>query len=185
MGRGTGLGLSTVNGVIRQSEGYVWVQSEPGHGTIFEIYLPLVEEAVSHEKRSVSDHNPSGGTETVLLVEDEEALRELTRDVLIGSGYEVLDSASPEKAIEIASQYSGPIHLLLTDVIMPRMNGPVLAQKLTSTRPEMRVVYMSGYTGFRHGQAPGPHANLLPKPFNRETLLRKLHDALTLDGRLS
>jgi YesN/AraC family two-component response regulator len=105
--------------------------------------------------------------------------------VLIGSGYEVLDSASPEKAIETASQYSGPIHLLLTDVIMPGMNGPALAQKLMSIRPEMRVVYMSGYTGFRHGQGPEAHTNLLPKPFNRETLLRKLHDALTLDGHLS
>lgn len=184
MGRGTGLGLSTVYGVIRQSGGYVWVQSEPGHGTNFEIYLPLVEEAVSHEKRSVSDHSPSGGTETVLLVEDEEALRELTRDVLVGSGYKVLDSASPEKAIETASQHSGPIHLLLTDVVMPGMNGPALAQKLTSIRPEMRVVYMSGYTGFRHGQGPESHDNLLPKPFNRETLLRKLHDAVTLDENL-
>lgn len=180
-GRGTGLGLSTVYGVIRQSEGYVWVQSEPGHGTIFEIYLPLVEEAVSQEKCNVSDHSPLGGTETILLVEDEEALRELTRDVLIRSGYKVLDSSSPEKAIETATRYSGPIHLLLTDVVMPGMNGPVLAQKLTSVRPDMRVVYMSGYTGFRQGQGPESHTSLLPKPFNRETLLRKLHDVLKLD----
>lgn len=182
VGRGTGFGLSTVYGVIRQSEGYIWVHSEPRNGTAFEIYLPLVEEEAGEEKRILSAHTPSGNTETILLVEDEEALRELTRDVLVGSGYKVLDAESPEKAIETARQHSGPIHLLLTDVIMPGMNGPSLAQKLAATRPEMKVVYMSGYTGFRHGQGPESNAILLAKPFKRETLLRKLHDALTLDG---
>lgn len=185
VGRGTGLGLSTVYGVIRQSEGYIWVHSEPGDGTVFEIYLPLVQASVCEEKRSISAHSPSGSTETILLVEDEEALRELTRDVLVGSGYKVLDEASPEKAIETARQYPGPIQLLLTDVIMPGINGPTLAQKLATIRPEMKVVYMSGYTGFRHGQGPESSAILLPKPFKRETLLRKLRDALTLDGESS
>jgi PAS domain S-box-containing protein len=181
VGRGTGLGLSTVYGVIRQSEGYVWVQSEPELGTNFEIYLPLVRDSISEEKHSVGSPSPSGGTQTVLLVEDEEALRELTCDLLAGSGYKVLDAASPEEAIETATRHSGPIHLLLTDVVMPGMNGPSLAQKLAAIRPDMKVVYMSGYTGFRHGQGPGADAILLPKPFNRETLLRKLHEALTLN----
>jgi two-component system cell cycle sensor histidine kinase/response regulator CckA len=183
VGRGTGLGLSTVYGVIRQSEGYVWVQSEVGQGTNFEIYLPLLQDNISEEKRSVSAATPSGGTETILLVEDEDALRELTCNLLAGSGYKVLDAASPDEAMEIATRHPGPIHLLLSDVVMPGMNGPNLAQKLAAIRPEMKVVYMSGYTGFRHGQGPEANAILLPKPFKRETLLRKLHDALRLDGQ--
>jgi len=105
----------------------------------------------------------------------------LTRDLLAGSGYVVLEAESPEKALEIASHYPNPIHLLLTDVIMPGMNGPKLAQKFATIRPEMKVVYMSGYTGFRQSQLPDSQAILLPKPFTREALLRKLRDALTLD----
>ena len=105
----------------------------------------------------------------------------MTRDLLAGSGYAVLEAESPEKAIETASHYRGPIHLVLTDVIMPRMNGPKLVQKLATIRPEMKVVYMSGYTGFRQSQLPDSQAILLPKPFTREALLHKLRDALTLD----
>jgi PAS domain S-box-containing protein len=181
VGKGTGLGLSTVYGAVRQSGGHVWVYSELGHGTTFEVYLPIVRERVLDEKPSGSADTPLGGTETILLVEDEEGVRELTRDLLAGSGYAVLEAESPEKAIETASHYCGPIHLLLTDVIMPRMNGPKLVQKLATIRPEMKVVYMSGYTGFRHSQLPDSQAILLPKPFTREALLHKLRDALTLD----
>ena len=181
VGKGTGLGLSTVYGAIRQSGGHVWVHSGLGQGTNFEVYLPIVQEPVLNEKPSASADTPSGGTETILLVEDEEGLRELTRDLLVGSGYVVLEAESPEKAIETASHYAGPIHLLLTDVIMPRMNGPKLAQKLARIRPEMKVAYMSGYTGFRQSQLPDPQAILLPKPFKREALLRKLRDALALN----
>jgi DNA-binding NtrC family response regulator len=142
--------------------------------------LPIVQENVQNEKPSVNSRNASAGTETILLVEDEEALRELTRDLLVGNGYTVLEADSPEKAIRIASEYRDPIHLLLTDVIMPRINGRVLAQKLTAVRPAMKVVYMSGYAGFREPQVFDPSSILLTKPFKRETLLRKVRDALTV-----
>ncbi len=181
VGKGTGLGLSTVYGAIRQSGGHVWVHSGLGQGTSFEIYLPIVRERAVDEKPSGSAGGPLGGTETILLVEDEEGLRELTRDLLVGSGYVVLEAESAEKAIETAGHYAGAIHLLLTDVIMPRMNGPKLAQRMATIRPDMKVVYMSGYTGFRQSQLPDSQAILLAKPFTRETLLHKLRDALTLD----
>jgi PAS domain S-box-containing protein len=181
VGKGTGLGLSTVYGVIRQSGGHIWVDSQLGRGTTFEVYLPMVQESARHEKPSVGADGAAGGTETILLVEDEDALRELTRDLLAGSGYRVLEAGTPEKAIEAARNYRGPIHLLLTDVIMPRMSGPRLAERLAAIRPEMKVVYMSGYMGFRQSQLPEPDAILLAKPFKREALLRKLREALALE----
>lgn len=180
VGKGTGLGLSTVYGVIRQSGGHIWVDSQVGRGTTFEVYLPMVQESARHERLSAGADGTAGGTETILLVEDEEALRELTRDLLAGSGYRVLEAGSPEKAMEVARNYRGPIDLLLTDVIMPRMSGPRLAQSLAAIRPEMKVVYMSGYMGFRQSQLPEPDAILLAKPFKREALLRKLREALAL-----
>ena len=181
VGKGTGLGLSTVYGVIRQSGGHIWVDSQLGRGSAFEVYLPMVQESARHEKSSVGADGTTGGTETILLVEDEDALRELTRELLAGSGYRVLEASSPEKAIEAARNYRGPIHLLLTDVVMPRMSGPRLAQSLEAIRPEMKVVYMSGYMGFRQSQLPEPDAILLAKPFKREALLRKLREALALN----
>jgi CheY-like chemotaxis protein len=181
VGKGTGLGLSTVYGVIRQSGGHIWVDSQPGRGTTFEVYLPMVQESARHEKPNVSADGAAGGTETILLVEDEDALRDLTRDLLRGGGYRVLEAGSPEKAIETARHYRGPIHLLLTDVVMPRMSGPRLAQTLAAIRPEMKVVYMSGYMGFRQSHLPEPDAILLAKPFKREALLRKLREALSLN----
>jgi PAS domain S-box-containing protein len=180
VGKGTGLGLSTVYGVIRQSGGHIWVDSQPGRGTTFEVYLPMVQESARHEKPNVNADGAAGGTETILLVEDEDALRDLTRDLLRGGGYRVLEAGSPEKAIETARHYRGPIHLLLTDVVMPRMSGPRLAQTLAAIRPEMKVVYMTGYMGFRQSHLPEPDAILLAKPFKREALLRKLREALVL-----
>ena len=177
VGKGTGLGLSTVYGVITQSGGYIEVQSRVGQGTTFEICLPAVAQAAQPEPNSRID-NCFGGTETILLVEDEDALRSLTRDLLTSSGYTLLEAGSPEKALQTASQYAGPIHLLLTDVIMPGMNGRALAQKLVTIRPEMKVVYMSGYAGFRQPQLLDAESGLLSKPFKREILLRKLRDAL-------
>jgi CheY-like chemotaxis protein len=179
VGKGTGLGLSTVYGVIRQSGGHIWVDSQLGRGTTFEVYLPIVQESVRDEKPAVRADSASGGTETILLVEDEEALRELTRDLLVGNGYKVLEAESPEKAIRIASQYTEPIHLLLTDLIMPGMNGRAMAQKVAALRPEIKIVYMSGYAGFKQSEVLDALSTLLTKPFNRETLLRKLRDALT------
>jgi PAS domain S-box-containing protein len=178
VGKGTGLGLSTVYGVVRQSRGHIWVYSEPGLGTAFKIYLPRTGEAVHSEKPIADLVESFHGTETILLVEDNESVRELARTLLADSGYAVLEAECPDKAIEIARQHSGPIHLLLTDVIMPGMNGPALARNLAPLRPEMRVLYMSGYTGFTHPDILDSEAPLLPKPFTREALLRKLHEEL-------
>jgi CheY-like chemotaxis protein len=116
-----------------------------------------------------------------LLVEDQDSLRELTCGLLTESGYTVLEAPRPDRAIEIARQHGAPIHLLLTDVVMPGMNGPALAEKLASVRPEMKVVYMSGYTGFTHPELLDSDATLVSKPFTREALLRKLHEELHLE----
>ena len=124
------------------------------------------------------------GTETILVVEDAEALRELTSTLLSESGYTVFKAGHPEQAFEIARTYNGPIHLLLTDMVMPGMNGRALADKLVSIRPEMRVVFMSGYTGFTHTGLIDSDLILLPKPFTKETLLRKLHEVLALNAEI-
>ena len=180
-GKGTGLGLSTVYGVIRQSGGHIWVYSEPGLGTTFKIYLPRTDEAFPMEKPAAGLAPSHRGTETILLVEDEEALRELTRSLLANSGYAVLSAEQPADAIEIAGQHDGPIHLLLTDVVMPGMSGLALAGKLAPARPDMRVVYMSGYTGFTHPELFDSNANVLFKPVARDTLLRKVREVLAFD----
>jgi two-component system, cell cycle sensor histidine kinase and response regulator CckA len=187
VGKGTGLGLSTVYGVITQSGGDIDVHSRAGQGTTFHVYLPAVQTPARNEKPNPRAASYLGGTETILLVEDEEALRTLVRDLLVTSGYNVLEAESPEKAIHISKQYREPIHLLLTDVIMPGMNGRALAQQLGLLRPEIRMMYMSGYAGFKQSEVLDAPSILLTKPFNRETLLRKLRDALTtsLEPQLS
>jgi CheY-like chemotaxis protein len=124
------------------------------------------------------------GAETILLVEDEEALRELTRSLLEGAGYTVLEADRPEKALEIAIQHSEPIHLMLTDMVMPGMNGRELAANLATIRPATKVVYMSGYTGFTHPGLAGSGITLLSKPFTRDGLLRKLHEVLESEAKL-
>jgi two-component system cell cycle sensor histidine kinase/response regulator CckA len=184
IGKGTGLGLSTVYGVVRQSGGNIWVYSELGHGTTFKIYLPLIDRAPHSEKSSRGPAETLRGTETILVVEDAEALRELTSRLLSESGYTVLEAGHPDQAFEIARTYNGPIHLLLTDIVMPGMNGRALADKLVSIRPDLRLVFMSGYTGFTHSGLIDPDLILLSKPFTRETLLRKLHEVLALNGEL-
>jgi PAS domain S-box-containing protein len=184
IGKGTGLGLSTVYGVVRQSGGHIWVYSELGHGTTFKIYLPLTGQATHVEKSSPGLAESLRGTETILLVEDAEPLRELTRGLLAENGFTVLEAGHPEQAVEIARKHKGPIHLLLTDMVMPGMNGRVLADKLLSIRPDLRVVFMSGYTGFTHSGLIDSELILLPKPFNKDTLLNKLHEVLALKGEL-
>jgi two-component system, cell cycle sensor histidine kinase and response regulator CckA len=178
LGKGTGLGLSTVYGIVRQSGGHIWVYSEPGQGTTFKIYLPRIGQSVRAEKPATGLGESLRGTETILLVEDEDALRELTRSLLEGDGYTVLEAERPEKAIEIAIRHGGPIHLMLTDMVMPGMNGRVLAANLAAIRPAMKVVYMSGYTGFTHPGLADSGVLLLAKPFTRDGLLRKLHEVL-------
>lgn len=181
MGKGTGLGLSTVYGVVKQSGGHIWVYSELGYGTAFKIYLPRMDEAARPEKATSGAGRKAFGTETILLVEDEEALRALTSRFLIDNGYTVLEAEHPAKAIQIAELHPGPIHLLLTDVVMPGMNGHMLAERTKQIRPQMKVLYMSGYTGFSHRDLLSGEVNILAKPFTRESLLAKLSGVLDLD----
>jgi two-component system, cell cycle sensor histidine kinase and response regulator CckA len=184
VGKGTGLGLSTVYGVVRQFDGHIWVYSEPGQGTTFKIYLPRTSQAPAVMKSNNRLASTIRGTETILLVEDEEALRELTRSLLADQGYNVLEAARPERAVEIAKQYKDTIHLLLTDMVMPGMNGRVLADTLASVRPDMKVVFMSGYTGFNHAALTDAKVTLLSKPFTKDNLLSKLHEVLGFSAQL-
>jgi PAS domain S-box-containing protein len=176
-GKGTGLGLATVYGVVKQSGGYIWVYSEPGVGATFKVYLPRVCEE-PHMSRAPDLGNAHQAAETVLLVEDETSLRTFTTTLLQNSGYTVLEAGDGEEALALAGQYKKPIHLLLTDMIMPGMNGPAVAEKLASVHPEAKVLFMSGYTGFVSRGLVDPHAVLVSKPFTREELLRKIREAL-------
>jgi len=180
--KGTGLGLSTVYGIVKQSGGYIWVYSEPGRGASFKVYLPRVaatEEAIAPQPALVAQE-AARGNETVLLVEDEATVRQLTRDYLRMQGYNVLEAPDPAVALQISVAHSGPIHLLLTDVIMPGMNGRELAQQVCSIRPETRVLYMSGYTenAIGHNGTLEPGINLLQKPFTLPALKAKVRETL-------
>ena len=177
-GKGTGLGLATVYGFVKQSGGYIWVSSEPGAGTTFTIYLPQVQEEVAKRPSPRVDPASRRGAETILLVEDEHSLRTLTRNVLEESGYTVLDAGNGAEAIDQARKYPGPIHLLLTDMVMPGMSGQAVAAKLAVMRRGIHVLYMSGYTGFEmHGLAD-LETVVIRKPFTRDVLLDKLREAL-------
>ena len=183
-GKGTGLGLSTVYGVVKQSGGYIEVNSELGAGATFKIYLPRVEDALDAQKTTSELPDSLHGTETILLVEDELSLRKLSRHLLELCGYSVLEAETGAEALKISQeQHQRIIHLLLTDVVMPGMSGRALADQLVKQRPKTRVLYMSGYTG----QTVGEHGVLaegsffLPKPFTREALALKVRAAL--DGR--
>ena len=179
-GKGTGLGLSTVYGVVKQSGGYIDIYSTPGKGTSFKIYLPRVDDAIKAQGPSAGPATSFEGKETILLAEDEESLRKLTRTTLESLGYVVLEANDGVEALEVSEQHDGPIHLLLTDIVMPGMGGRALAQELTRRRPDTRLVYMSGYTGQAVGsQGPiEPGSDFLSKPFTRETLARKIREAL-------
>lgn len=181
-GKGTGLGLSTVHGIITQSNGHILVESQPGHGTTFRIYLPRVKEAINTVSVEPSLQPLGNSSETILLVEDEQAVRELARRVLHRDGYKVLVAGQGSDAIEICQQYQGPIHLLLTDVVMPGgISGRQVAERLTSLRPEMKVLYMSGYTDdviIHHGISDTLGMALLEKPFSANTLTGRIRDVL-------
>ena len=178
--KGTGLGLATVYGVVKQSNGYIAVQSEKGHGALFQIYLPRVDLPVPIKPESVKAPLTMGGSETILLVEDAEPLRMLAQLFLKENGYQVLAAADGAEAQQVAVQHHGPIHLLLTDVVMPGINGRVLAERLGPRHPGMKVLYMSGYTdSFIAGHGvldAGTH--LLHKPFTEEALMRKVRELL-------
>jgi two-component system cell cycle sensor histidine kinase/response regulator CckA len=178
-GKGTGLGLSTVWGIVHQSGGAIQVQSRVGEGTTFSVYLPCVDEEVTPEDtRTPSSLSERG--ETILLIEDDSELRTLAQEVLEARGYRILVAGLPSEALEIAVAHPGPIHLLLTDVVMPGASGRQIADRLSVTRPEMRVLYMSGYmedTILRHGISEQELA-FLPKPFAPNTLVRKVREVL-------
>jgi PAS domain S-box-containing protein len=176
-GKGTGLGLAMVYGIVKQSDGYVSVDSELGRGTTFRIYLPQVEETVEAGGTTAETDPRPRGSETVLLVEDEEGVRELAHEILETLGYTVLAAGRPDEALKIVAQHPGPIHLLLTDVIMPGMSGPALAGRLLSARRDLKVLYMSGYTDLRHGLLAAG-TTLLQKPFTPDALARKVREVL-------
>jgi CheY-like chemotaxis protein/two-component sensor histidine kinase len=182
VGRGTGLGLSTVYGIVQQFGGDVWVYSEPGHGTTFKIYLPRLidEEHEHHQVVPLPLPRPEGGQETVLLVEDDAHLRQLADRVLRAHGYVVLTAADGAAALAAAVAHDGPIHLVLSDVVMPGMNGRVLTERLSLVRPSVRILFMSGYTDddvMRRGIFDGQTA-FMEKPFTPEQLLAKVSEVL-------
>jgi len=181
MGKGTGLGLSTVYGIVKQSGGSVQVESEPRRGTVFRICLPA-EDGVTQQRQGRSGERIGGGSETILVAEDEADLRDLTRIFLQEYGYRVITASSAEQAIQTAEKISGPIHLLLTDVIMPGMSGRQLAERIRCKRPQTKIVYMTGYTDdmVMPHKVLEPGVQLLQKPFTRADLARKVRS--TLDG---
>jgi PAS domain S-box-containing protein len=178
-GEGTGLGLSTVYGIIRQNNGFVNVYSEPGHGTTFKLYLPLADEGELASQEE--DSRPMvRGNETILLVEDEPDILNMAFIMLKSLGYGVLPASTPEKAIMMSEKYGGEIHLLITDVIMPSMNGRELSEKLCSDRPGLKVLFMSGYTAnvIAHHGVLDPNVNFVAKPFSQKELALKIREAL-------
>ena len=173
-GKGTGLGLAMVYGIVTQAGGGITVRSQTGTGTTFQVYLPETARAAETEIAQVD--GPSGGKETILLAEDEEAVRRLTKRILVQAGYSVIDAPSGPEALAAAAAHKGPIDLLVTDLVMPGMSGRELAHRLTGERRGLRVVYVSGYFG---ENVPGTlPMSFLPKPFTRDDLLARVRESL-------
>jgi CheY-like chemotaxis protein len=183
-GRGTGLGLSTVYGIVKQSGGNIWLYSEPDKGTTFKVYLPAVDASVEDIATAVAAPRAWGsgraGAETVLLVEDDAQLRRLAHRALAGEGYTVLEADRGAVALDIARRHQGRIDLLLTDVVMPDTNGRKLAEALRAERPGLRVLFMSGYPDgamIHHGMLD-PGVAYLAKPFTTDAIARKIREVL-------
>lgn len=180
LGKGTGLGLATVYGIVKQSGGYIWVYSELGKGTNFKVYLPRIEETAQPAGPNETTQLTVRGCETILLAEDSESLREVAREYLQSVGYTVLEAASGSEALQKARDFSGTIHLLLTDVVMPEISGPELASQMASFRPEIKVIFTSGYTDdaiARQGVLD-PSVAFIQKPYRPKALARKIREVL-------
>jgi CheY-like chemotaxis protein len=184
-GKGTGLGLSTVYGIVKQSEGYIRVRSEPGKGATFEIYLPCVEGVGNASGLARAARGASAGTETILLVEDEEDVRELVCKILKKNGYTVLTAREGVEALALCEKHPGPIHLVLTDVVMPKMGGPEAVAQAQTLRPDMKVLYMSGYTDHAalRRNVLKEDTPFLQKPFTSESLAGKVREVLDLERK--
>jgi two-component system, cell cycle sensor histidine kinase and response regulator CckA len=175
LGEGTGLGLATVYGIVKQGDGSIWVYSEPGVGTTFSIYLPRVDAAANLPRESASSRPSLRGSETILVVEDQDQVRKMAVRILREYGYEVIESANPEDALLHSEAFAGPIHLLLTDVIMPGMTGPELVDRIKPRRPSMEIIYMSGYSQHITLDLAGAY---LSKPFSPQALAIKVRETL-------
>ena len=179
-GKGTGLGLSTVYGIVKQSQGHIWVYSEPGIGTTFKLYLPCTQESKSMASHSEGSGTMPAGNETILLVEDDARVLNLARQVLQDRGYTVLEAKEGQAAVRLATQHPGTIHLLLTDVVMPGMNGKALADELGQKQPRLKTLFMSGYaaSAIVHHGVLDPNISFLPKPFSPTALACKVRSVL-------
>jgi len=180
MGKGTGLGLSTVYGIVKQNKGHIWVYSEEGKGTTFKVYLPRADAEPKEKEEEKSPEHSLAGSETILVAEDDEALRKMAERMLEGYGYKVITAENGKEAMKIAESHDAPIHLLVTDVVMPGVSGRDLAEKLQEKVPEIKVLYMSGYTDndIAHHGVLEKDVNFIQKPFTREGLATKVREVL-------
>ena len=184
VGKGTGLGLSTIYGIVKQNNGFIWVYSEPGQGTTFKVYLPEVKKDADLEKKEQTPVDNPGGSETVLIVEDNDLLRNFAQKALRGYGYRVMDAENGEDALRVCKEHDGQIDLMITDVVMPKMGGREAAERLRPLYPQMKVIYMSGYTdnAIVHHGVLEPGLNFLEKPFTPEGLARKAREVLDAES---
>jgi len=178
--KGTGLGLSTAYGIVKQSGGDIWVYSEPSKGTTFKIYLPRVEGPPEEVRERVVEKEMPHGEETILIVEDSDEVRQLAMQVLERQGYRVLEASCGDDALAISKEWKEPIHMILTDVVMPRMSGRDLAERCCEIRQDFKVLYMSGYTenAIVHHGVLEQGTNLIQKPFTVEGLAKKVREVL-------
>ena len=182
--KGTGLGLATIYGIVKQSGGDIWVYSEIGRGTVFKIYLPTIEKAPDQAPAPKPQSQPLAGKETLLLVEDSDVVRRLLHEILISRGYSLVEARNGEEALQISREFGGRIDLLVTDMVMPKMGGRELAHHLAPERPEMRILYMSGYTeeAIARDGVLDPGSAFLEKPFTPDALARKVRELLDQKG---